>query len=146
MEIQKSEAEKLLDVSSTTFYNRVNKLDIKLLNKIDAKGKSSFILQTDLEKMALAMGKDIHPEEPVKKEQTQESKAEESASAKKKEDQFELLLKVKQQEEQIKSSTEMVNFYKEQSTVLLTQQQEAKSQINTMYLQMIKVTNRSTAF
>jgi hypothetical protein len=40
----------------------------------------------------------------------------------------------------------MVDFYKEQSTVLLTQQQEAKTQINTMYLQMIKVTNKATAF
>ena len=52
MEIQKSEAEKLLDVSSTTFYNWVNKLEIKLITKIDGKGKSSFILQSDLEKMA----------------------------------------------------------------------------------------------
>lgn len=40
----------------------------------------------------------------------------------------------------------MVDFYKEQSTVLLTQQQDAKTQINTMYLQMIKVTNKATAF
>lgn len=123
MEIQKSEAEKLLDVSSTTY-----------------------ILQTDLEKMASAMGKKIRNEEPVKKEQAPEPKAEESASFKKKEEQFDLMVKVKQQEEQIKSSTEIANFYKEQSTVLLTQQQEAKTQINTMYLQMIKVTNKATAF
>lgn len=146
MEILKSEALQLLDVSSTTFYKRVNRLGIEMINKMDAGWNRSFILQSDLEKIASAMGKTIHKEEPVKKEQVAQAKAEESAPAKKKEEQFDLLLKVKQQEEQIKSSTEMVNFYKEQSTVLLTQQQETKTQINNMYVQMIRISNKSIAF
>ena len=146
MEIQKSEAEKLLDVSSTTFYNWVNKLKIQLINKVDGKGNRSYILQTDLEKMATEMGKTINKEEPVKKEQVPVPKAEESASSKKKEEQFDLMVKIKEQEQQLINKWEMVDFYKEQSTVLLTQQQDAKTQINTMYLQMIKVTNKATAF
>lgn len=40
----------------------------------------------------------------------------------------------------------MADFYKEQSTVLLTQQQEAKTQINNMYVQMIRISNKSIAF
>jgi hypothetical protein len=66
MEISKSEAERLLGVSSTTLYNRANKLNIKFINKVDSKGKSSYIAQSDLEKMAEAMGK------PLKKESTPE--------------------------------------------------------------------------
>lgn len=146
MEILKSEALQLLDVSSTTFYKRVNKLGIQMINKMDASGNRSFILQSDLERMALAMDKTIHKEDPTKKEQSSQSKAEESTTSKKKEEQFDLMIKIKQQEEQIKSSEGMINFYKEQSTVLLTQQQEAKIQINDMYLRMIKVTNKATAF
>lgn len=146
MEILKSEAEKLLDVSSTTFYKRVNKLGIEMISKWDANGKRSYILQSDFDKMALAMGKSIRKEEPAKKEQTPQAKAEESAPSKKKEEQFDLMVKIKEQEQQLITKWEMVDFYKEQSTVLLTQQQEAKTQINTMYLQMIKVTNKATAF
>lgn len=52
MEILKSEALQLLDVSSTTFYKRVNKLGIQMINKLDASGNRSFILQSDLERMA----------------------------------------------------------------------------------------------
>lgn len=146
MEILKSEALQLLDVSSTTFYKRVNKLGIQMINKWDLNGNRSYILQSDLERMALAMDKTIRKEEPAKKEQAPQTKAEESTSSKKQEEQFDLMIKIKQQEEQIKTSTEMADFYKQQSTVLLTQQQEAKTQINTMYLQMIKVTNKATAF
>lgn len=146
MEILKSEALQLLDVSSTTFYKRVNKLGIEMINKWDANGNRSFILQSDLEKIATRMGKTIHKKEPAKKEQAPQTKAEESTTSKKKEEQFDLMIKIKQQEEQIKSSTEMVDFYKQQSTVLLTQQQDAKIQINDMYVRMIKVTNKATAF
>ena len=92
------------------------------------------------------MGKNIRKEEPTKKEQAPEPKVEESASFKKKEEHFDLMVKIKEQEQQLITKGEMVDFYKEQSTVLLTQQQDAKTQINTMYLQMIKVTNKATAF
>lgn len=97
--------------------------------------------------MASAMGKTIQWDQtPKEKTSENANPVEESAPSKKKEEHFDLMIKIKQQEEQIKSSTEMVDFYKQQSTVLLTQQQEAKTQINTMYLQMIKVTNKATAF
>lgn len=93
------------------------------------------------------MGKTIQRDQtPKEKTSENASPVEESASSKKQEDKFDLMIKIKQQEEQIKTSTEMADFYKQQSTVLLTQQQEAKTQINTMYLQMIKVTNKATAF
>lgn len=92
------------------------------------------------------MDKTIHKEEPAKKEQTQQAKAEEPTPSKKKEEQFELQFLLKQKEVELKTSSEMVDFYKQQSTVLLTQQKDAKTQMDTMYLRMIKVTNRSTAF
>ena len=47
------------------------------------------------------MGKTIHKEEPAKKEQTPQAKAEESAPSKKKEEQFDLILKIKEQEQQL---------------------------------------------
>lgn len=146
MEILKSEALQLLDVSSTTFYKWVNKLRIKMISKWDVNGNRSFILQSDLEKIASAMGKTIHKEEPAKKEQVPQTKTEESAPSKKKEEQFDLILKIKEQEQQLITKWEMVDFYKEQSTVLLTQQQDAKIKINDMYVRMIKVTNKATAF
>ncbi len=59
MQIHKSEAERMLGVSATTFYNRVNRLGITLITKIDSKGKSSYLERADIEKMATAMGKKI---------------------------------------------------------------------------------------
>ncbi|MDO3425506.1 hypothetical protein QWT87_11455 [Chryseobacterium sp. APV1] len=66
MEISKAEAERMLGVSSTTLYNRANKLNIKFINKVDSKGKSSYLNRDDLKKMGNAMGK------PLKKESTPE--------------------------------------------------------------------------
>lgn len=68
MEISKSEAERLLGVSSTTLYNRANKMNIKFINKVDSKGKSSYLAQSDLEKMAEAMGKTLKTEPIPEKE------------------------------------------------------------------------------
>lgn len=62
MEIQKSEAERMLGVSYTTFYSYVNKLGIKLIAKTDSRGKSSYIERSDLEKIAKAMGKTLEEE------------------------------------------------------------------------------------
>lgn len=59
MEISKAEAERMLSVSSTTLYNRANKLNIKFINKVDSKGKSSYLNRDDLKKMADAMGKTL---------------------------------------------------------------------------------------
>ncbi|HAO07997.1 MAG TPA: hypothetical protein DCQ50_13685 [Chryseobacterium sp.] len=59
MEISKAEAERMLGVSSTTLYNRANKLNIKFINKVDSKGKSSYLNRDDLKKMADAMGKPL---------------------------------------------------------------------------------------
>ncbi|WP_170857265.1 hypothetical protein [Chryseobacterium limigenitum] len=46
-------------MSSTTLYNRANKLNIKFINKVDSKGKSSYLNRDDLKKMADAMGKPL---------------------------------------------------------------------------------------
>lgn len=149
MSIPKSEAERTLGVSSTTFYSYVKKLGINLITKVDSKGKSSFITQNDLQRMADAMGKSLQTpdiEKDPEKHQTKNSPAEESKESEIIQQNFMLQLKVKEQEEVIKSSNELLNIYKEQNNHLQTQQQQAQSQVNGLYLQIIQTTNRATAY
>ncbi|MCF2220978.1 hypothetical protein H9Q08_16965 [Chryseobacterium sp. PS-8] len=44
-----------------------------------------------------------------------------------------LQLKIKEQEEEIKSNNQIIEFYKENNSQLLMNQQEAKNQITAMY-------------
>jgi hypothetical protein len=59
---------------------------------------------------------------------------------------FTLQLKVKEQEEAIKSNNEIISLYKDHNTQLQSQQQQAQSQVNTLYLQIIQTTNKATAY
>lgn len=149
MSIPKSEAERTLGVSSTTFYSYVKKLGINLITKVDSKGKSSFITQNDLQRIADAMGKSLQVQSMDKdpeKHQTKNIRAEESKESEIIQQNFMLQLKVKEQEEVIKSSNELLNIYKEQNNHLQTQQQQAQSQVNGLYLQIIQTTNKATAY
>lgn len=149
MPIPKSEAERALGVSSTTFYSYVKKLGIELITKVDSKGKSSYITPNDLQKMAEAMGKKLETQntkEPELKNEVQNKPAEESKDNEIVQQNFMLQIKVKEQEEVIKSSNELINIYKEQNNHLQTQQQQAQSQVNGLYLQIIQTTNKATAY
>lgn len=148
MEISKSEAERLLGVSSTTLYNRANKLNIKFINKVDSKGKSSYIAQSDLEKMAEAMGKPLKKEStPEKEESKTESRVAEEWDAQEfVQEKFMLQLKIKEQEEEIKSNNQIIEFYKENNSQLLMNQQEAKNQITTMYWEMLGISKKATTY
>lgn len=59
---------------------------------------------------------------------------------------FNLQLKVKEQEEAIKSNNEIISLYKDHNTQLQSQQQQAQTQVNTLYLQIIQITNKATAY
>lgn len=59
--IHRAEAERMLGVSSSTMYNRANKLGIGFINEITSVGKCSYVRWEDLEKMAKAMGKPLAP-------------------------------------------------------------------------------------
>ncbi|WP_300063058.1 hypothetical protein [Flavobacterium sp.] len=147
--IPKSEAERALGVSSTTFYSYVKKLKIQLLTKVDSKGKSSYINPQDLEKMAQAMGKVIESTNSQSKQGSDEHQSNPQEEFKENEivkENFNLQLKVKEQEEVIKSSNELLSLYKEQNNHLQTQQQQAQSQVNHLYLQIIQTTNKATAY
>ena len=151
MEISKAQAERTLGVSSTTLYNWANKLDIKFITKVDSKGKSSYLLYEDLKKMATAMGKTLQDEgqeitQEKKENQVQNKTAEESENNEKVQQNFMLQLKVKEQEETIKSNNEIINFYKESNTQLQVNTQEAKTQINSMYGQMLVISNKATTY
>lgn len=148
MEISKSEAERLLGVSSTTLYNRANKMNIKFINKVDSKGKSSYIAQSDLEKMAEAMGKPLKKESTPKKEdsKTESRGAEEWDAQEFVQEKFMLQLKIKEQEEEIKSNNQIIEFYKENNSQLLMNQQEAKNQITTMYWEMLGISKKATTY
>jgi len=63
-----------------------------------------------------------------------------------KEEKFTLQLKIKEQEEALKANNEVISLYKEQTQQLQNQQQQAQSQFNVLYLQIIKVSNRAMAF
>lgn len=128
MEISKAEAERLLGVSATTLYNRANKMNIKFINKVDSKGKSSYLNQDDLKKMAEAMGKTLKTESTPekKKPKTENRGAEESEDP---QQHFMLQLKIKEQEEVIKSNNQMIEFYKEQNGKLQNFQQQAQIQM-----------------
>jgi hypothetical protein len=144
MQIQKSEAERLLGVSYTTFYSYVNKLWIQLISKTDSRGKSSFIEWTDLEQMAKAMGKTLVEEAP--NETSKQAKSEVEESNEYVQEKFNLQLKIKEQEETIRSSNEMLHIYKEQSSVLQEQQKLAQEKVNTLYLQIIQTSNLATTY
>lgn len=149
MPIPKSEAERTLWVSSTTFYTYVKKLGIELIIKVDSKGKSSYIAPSDLQRMADAMGKKFESEktkEPEAKNESQNRAAEESKDNEIIKENFTLQLKVKEQEEAIKSNNEIITLYKDHNTQLQTQQQQAQTQVNNLYLQIIKTTNKATAY
>lgn len=148
MEISKSEAERLLGVSSTTLYNRANKMNIKFINKVDSKGKSSYLVQSDLEKMAEAMGKTLKTESAPEKEypKTESRGAEEWEAQEFVQEKFMLQLKIKEQEEEIKSNNQIIEFYKENNSQLLMNQQEAKNQITTMYWEMLGISKKATTY
>lgn len=157
MQIPKSEAERILGVSYTTFYNWVNKLGIELVTKIDSRGKSSYIEREDLKKLASAMGKTI--EEQTSREEVVTSGGEKQDNGQTKngaeqddkleqiqQENFSLQLKVQQQAESLKANNEVITLYKEQTQQLQHQQVQYQSQFNMMYLQLIKASNRATAF
>lgn len=148
MPIPKSEAERTLWVSWTTFYTYVKKLGIELIIKVDSKGKSSYIAPSDLQRMADAMGKKLEPENTKEPESKNESQrpAEESKDSEIIKENFTLQLKVKEQEEAIKSNNEIISLYKDHNTQLQTQQQQAQAQVNNLYLQIIQTTNKATAY
>lgn len=95
------------------------------------------------------MGRTLENEEDEipnrKPKQSENNKPEESENHEKANQTFILQLKVKEQEETIKSNTEIINFYKESNTQLQVNQQEAKNQINSMYGQMLVLSNKATA-
>lgn len=55
--IRTNEAVLLLKTSSPTFYKRVKKTGIQLISKKDENGKASYINDSDLDRLALEMGK-----------------------------------------------------------------------------------------
>lgn len=59
---------------------------------------------------------------------------------------FTLQLKISQQEESIKANNEVITLYKEQTQQLQNGLQQAQSQFNLMYVQLIKASNKATAF
>ena len=157
MQIQKSEAERILGVSYTTFYNWVNKLWIELITKIDSRGKSSYIEWEDLQKLARAMGKSIEPVEPAKESESKTQTPNEQdikngavgddvKIQQIQQENFTLQLKVSQQEESLKANNEVITLYKEQTQQLQNGLQQAQSQFNMMYLQLIKASNKATGF
>ena len=153
MEISKAEAERMLGVSSTTLYNWANKLNIKFINKVDSKGKSSYLNRDDLKRMADAMGKPLESKtESVTNDwqpptdNHQPNRAEEWVATEIKQENFMLQLKVKEQEEVIKSNYEVINIYKENNLQLQNNQQEAKNQIQEMYGQLLGVSNKATTY
>ncbi len=62
------------------------------------------------------------------------------------EEKINLQLKIKEQEETIRSNNEIISIYKEQSSMLQTQQQQAQEKVNNLYLQIITTTNKATAY
>lgn len=156
MQIAKSEAERILGVSYTTFYNWVNKLGIELITKIDTRGKSSYINWEDLQKMATAMGKSIEeqsekidgtPQKQIQQDQQNKNGAEQDDKIKEiQQENFTLQLRIQQQEESLKANNEVITLYKEQTQQLQNGLQQAQSQFNMMYLQLIKASNKATAF
>lgn len=156
MQIAKSEAERILGVSYTTFYNWVNKLWIELITKIDTRGKSSYIEWEDLQRMATAMGKSIEEESAnreseSKKETPREQEITNGAGDDDKiqqiqQENFTLQLKIQQQAESLKANHEVITLYKEQTQQLQNGLQQAQSQFNVMYLQLIKASNKATGF
>ncbi|PTT72325.1 MULTISPECIES: hypothetical protein [unclassified Chryseobacterium] len=59
MEYRRVEAERMLDITSPTFYKRVNKLGIQLIARSDSGGKSTYISAEDLKKLSETFGKPI---------------------------------------------------------------------------------------
>ncbi|MCQ4138781.1 hypothetical protein [Chryseobacterium sp. EO14] len=57
-----------------------------------------------------------------------------------------LQLKIKEQAEEIKSNNQIIEFYKENNSQLLMNQQEAKNQINEMYGQMLGISKKATTY
>ncbi len=88
---------------------------------------------------------DAHQSKPTHNE-SQNRGAEESKDNEIIKENFTLQLKVKEQEEAIKSSNEIISLYKDHNTQLQTQQQQAQAQVNNLYLQIIKTTNKATAY
>ncbi|MCF2221052.1 hypothetical protein H9Q08_17335 [Chryseobacterium sp. PS-8] len=55
MDYPKADAERMLEISQTTFYKRSKNLGIQLVSKINERGKSVYITEEDLQKMAKAL-------------------------------------------------------------------------------------------
>ena len=106
--------------------------------------------------MATAMGKSIEGESANKESESKKEtpKEQEITNGAEQEDKiqqiqqenFTLQLKIRQQEESLKANNEVITLYKEQTQQLQNGLQQAQSQFNMMYLQMIKTSNKATGF
>lgn len=102
------------------------------------------------------MGKSIEPIEPAKESESKKetTKEQETTNGAEQDDKiqqiqqenFSLQLKVRQQEESLKANNEVITLYKEQTQQLQNGLQQAQSQFNMMYLQLIKASNKATGF
>lgn len=155
MQVSKTDAETMLDVSYTTFYNRVKKLKVTMITKVDYEGKRSYIEMSDLQKIAEAMGKPLGPiptwEEKESRPENEGNENKNGAVAQaeiqiEQQEIFWLQLKIKEKDEALKASNEFISFYKNENEELKMQEQQRQSQFQAMYWQFIVISNKATAF
>ncbi|PTT76209.1 hypothetical protein [Chryseobacterium sp. HMWF001] len=148
-EYTKFEAERLLGVSQTSFYKYVKNLGIQLINKVNEKGKITYIRAEDLDKIMASLGKakiDHQNSMSFSESEAKNSGTEESELEIIRQENFTLRLKTREQDEIIKSKEQVITLYKEQQHQMQMQRNNAQNEFKGLYTQFVKVSTQSTAY
>lgn len=157
MEYTKLEAQAMLGIGNTSFYKYVKSLNIQMRTQINDKGKVSYIRVEDFERIMQKLGKT--KEDLIQNSQYNQPSTSFNSHASKTnpeaeewevqefvQEKFMLQLKIKEQAEEIKSNNQIIEFYKENNSQLMMNQQEAKNQITAMYWEMLGISKKATTY
>lgn len=152
MDYPKADAERLLDISQTTFYKWSKNLGIKLISKINERGKSVYITEEDLQKMAKALGKDQLLFGKNQSQNDKSTEAEESESRQSEPHQeilqqnYDLQIKIKEKEAELKTSQWAIKVIQEQNQELRGQRDDVQHRHSELNEKYVKISIRATAF
>lgn len=141
MEYRRVEAERMLGITSPTFYKRVNKVGIQLIARSDSGGKSTYIREEDLKKLSETFGKPI-PElgtgnspysEPGKSNYHKAEESEQLSTVI--QENFALQLQVKVKEEELKASQQLIAAYREERASMYTQRSQERERLQGQWSQ-----------
>lgn len=151
MDYPKADAERMLEISQTTFYKRSKNLGIQLVSKINERGKSVYITEEDLQKMAKALWKDKlnfgnSQSQNDKVSEAEESESQSEAHQEILQEKYDLQIKLKEKEAELKTSQWAINVMKEQNQELRLQREHIETRHSELSEKYVKISIRATAF